>query len=181
VRVLNGGFSAWRQAGFAVDRKRHLPPKSDSFGAKIPVRPQLIDSFKTVKKAMLNQKTFTLVDTRSWAEFTGKISGYKYHFRKGRIPDSVYGQAKFVGKNSLTPYRNVDKTMRNVGEIQALWKNSGIRADKHLSFMCGGGWRAAEVLTFAHVMGWKKTSLYSDGWIGWSNDRQNPIVTGPPR
>jgi 3-mercaptopyruvate sulfurtransferase SseA len=52
-------------------------------------------------------------------------------------------------------------------------------SNKHLSFMCGGGWRAAEVLTFAHVIGVSNTSLYSDGWIGWSSDRRNAVETGP--
>ena len=92
---------------------------------------------------------------------------------KGRIPGSVYGQAEFKGKNSLTPYRNIDNTMRNADEIRAFWMKSGINTSKHLSFMCGSGWRAAEVLTFAHVMGLADTALYSDGWIGWSNDQHD--------
>jgi len=27
-------------------------------------------------------------------------------------------------------------------------------------------------------MGVEKYSLYSDGWIGWSNDPANPVETG---
>ena len=82
-----------------------------------------------------------------------------------------FGQAEFKGEDSLTPYRNIDNTMRTANEILELWERSGIDTRRHLSFMCGGGWRAAEVLTFAHVMGLTDTSLYSDGWIGWSNSR----------
>ena len=43
--------------------------------------------------------------------------------------------------------------MRNADEIKALWKDAGIDTNKHLMFMCGSGWRAAEVLTYANVMG----------------------------
>lgn len=171
VRVLDGGFAAWKAAKYPVETKSTLPERVDSFGAKIPARPELIDSQDQVRSGLKDPHEFTLVDTRSWAEFTGQTSGYKYHSHKGRIPGSVYGQAEFKGKNSLTPYRNIDSTMRNADEIRALWKKSGIDTKKHLSFMCGSGWRAAEVLTFAHVMGLTDTSLYSDGWIGWSNDR----------
>lgn len=57
----------------------------------------------------------------------------------------------------------------------------GIDLNKHLSFMCGSGWRAAEVLYYAQVMGLENTSLYSDGWIGWSNDPSNPVETGIPQ
>lgn len=178
VRVLNGGFAAWTSAGYRVDTTSHSPPKAGSFGVAIPRRPKLIAGVRQVKAGLGKPGEFVLVDTRTWAEFTGKTSGYKYHFRKGRIPGSTYGQAGFTGANSLTPYRNIDNTMRNADEILALWKRAGIRTDKHLSFMCGGGWRAAEVLTFARVMGLPNTSLFSDGWIGWSNDRKNPIETG---
>jgi thiosulfate/3-mercaptopyruvate sulfurtransferase len=178
VRVLNGGFAAWKTAQYPIETKRHPPPSAAPFGARIPGRPHLIDEISRVKVRLRAPADFTLVDTRTWAEFTGQTSGYKYHFRKGRIPGSVYGQADFRGADSLMPYRNLDNTMRNANEIQALWQESGVDTRKHLSFMCGGGWRAAEVLTFAQVMGLSNTSLYSDGWIGWSSDPRNPVETG---
>jgi len=178
VRVLNGGFAAWKSAGYPVDTRSHPPPKADAFGARIPGRPALIDGLNRIKSGLRKPDTFMLVDTRTWAEFLGETSGYKYHFHKGRIPGSTYGQGTFTGANSLTPYRNIDNTMRNADEILELWKRAGIRTDRHLSFMCGGGWRAAEVLTFARVMGLPNTSLYSDGWIGWSNDNANPVESG---
>ena len=177
VRVLNGGLAAWKRAGYKLETKRHLAPRSESFGVSIPNRPQLIVDSERVVRGLREPDRFILVDTRTWSEFTGKTSGYKYHQHKGRIPGSVYGQASFKGENSLTPYRNVDNTMRNFDEILALWRRAGIDPDKHLCFMCGGGWRAAEVLTFAQVAGKDQTSLYSDGWIGWSNDAKNPIET----
>ena len=178
VRVLNGGFAAWKREGYPVETTSNPPPQSTSFGAQIPRRANLIAGTPQVKTVLQQPSKFTLVDTRTWNEFIGKTSGYKTHFHKGRIPGSVYAQADFRGADSLEPYRNIDNTMRNADEIQALWNESGISTERHLLFMCGGGWRAAEVLTFAHVMGLSNTSLYSDGWIGWSNDGNNPVETG---
>ena len=179
VRVLNGGFEAWKAANYHVETKSNPPPIGRSFGRTIPSRPHLIDDVARTKAGLRTPAEFTLVDTRTWAEFIGETSGYSYHAHQGRIPGSVYGQSDFKGRNSLTPYRNIDNTMRNAAEIRSLWKRSGIDTGKHLSFMCGSGWRAAEVLTYAQVMGLKKTSLYSDGWIRWSNDPRNPVESGP--
>ena len=50
---------------------------------------------------------------------------------------------------------------------KSIWKGAGIDTSTHLSFMCGGGYRAAEVLWDAWVMGLSNVSLFADGWTGW--------------
>lgn len=179
VRVLNGGNDAWTSAGYELETKSNKPVAGNDFGATIPANPDLIDTQAELKE-MLKDSNNVLVDNRSWDEYIGKISGYSYHDKKGRIPGAVYGYAG-TSATTLEDYRNIDNTMRNAGEIKALWKDAGIDTNKHLIFMCGSGWRAAEVLTYTNVMGFENTSLYSDGWIGWSNDTSNPTETGEPK
>ncbi len=179
VRVLNGGNEAWTSAGYELETKSNKPVAKNDFGAKIPANPNLIDTQAELKE-MLKDSNNVLVDNRSWDEYIGKISGYSYHDKKGRIPGAVYGYAG-TSATTLEDYRNIDNTMRNADEIKDLWKDAGIDTNKHLIFMCGSGWRAAEVLTYANVMGFDNTSLYSDGWIGWSNDTSNPTETGEPK
>lgn len=179
VRVLNGGNDAWTSAGYELETKSNKPVAGNDFGATIPANPDLIDTQAELKE-MLKDSNNVLVDNRSWDEYIGKISGYSYHDKKGRIPGAVYGYAG-TSATTLEDYRNIDNTMRNADEIKALWKDAGIDTNKHLIFMCGSGWRAAEVLTYANVMGFENTSLYSDGWIGWSNDTSNPTETGEPK
>lgn len=179
VRVLNGGNNAWTSAGYELETKSNKPVAGNDFGATIPANPDLIDTQAELKE-MLKDSNNVLVDNRSWDEYIGKISGYSYHDKKGRIPGAVYGYAG-TSATTLEDYRNIDNTMRNAAEIKALWKDAGIDTNKHLMFMCGSGWRAAEVLTYANVMGFDNTSLYSDGWIGWSNDTSNPTETGEPK
>ncbi len=57
--------------------------------------------------------------------------------------------------------------MRNGYEIEKMWEDQGINLKNHLAFMCGSGWRAAEVYTYANVMG-LKIHLYTvmDGLVG---------------
>ena len=179
VRVLNGGNNAWTSAGYELETKSNKPVAGNNFGATIPANPDLIDTQAQLKE-MLKDSNNVLVDNRSWDEYIGKVSGYSYHDKKGRIPGAVYGYAG-TSSTTLEDYRNIDNTMRNADEIKALWKEAGIDTNKHLIFMCGSGWRAAEVLTYANVMGFDNTSLYSDGWIGWSNNTSNPTETGEPK
>lgn len=179
VRVLNGGNDAWTSAGYELETKSNAKTPGTDFGGEIPGNPDLIDTQSELKEALKNTNT-TLVDNRSWDEYIGKISGYSYHDKKGRIPGAVYG---YSGTTSVTleEYRNIDNTMRNADEIKALWKSSNINTNNHLIFMCGSGWRAAEVLTYSNIMGYDNTSLYSDGWIGWSSNPKNPTETGEPK
>lgn len=179
VRVLNGGNDAWTRAGYELETKSNAKTTGEDFGGEIPGNPDLIDTQTELKEALKNTNT-TLVDNRSWDEYIGKISGYSYHDKKGRIPGAVYG---YAGTTSVTleDYRNIDNTMRNADEIKELWNSSNINTNNHLIFMCGSGWRAAEVLTYSNIMGYDNTSLYSDGWIGWSNNLENPTETGEPK
>ena len=178
VRVLNGGDGAWTSAGYELETKvNHKTPGGD-FGATIPADPEVITTIPELKED-LKKSDFTLVDNRTWDEYIGKISGYSYHDKKGRIEGAVFGNAGENGPTSLEYYRNVDNTMRNGYEIEKMWEDQGINLKNHLAFMCGSGWRAAEVYTYANVMGLKNTSIYSDGWIGWSNGG-NPSITGDP-
>lgn len=179
VRVLNGGNDAWKRAGYELETKSNAKTTGEDFGGEIPGNPDLIDTQTELKEALKNTNT-TLVDNRSWDEYIGKISGYSYHDKKGRIPGAVYG---YAGTTSVTleDYRNIDNTMRNADEIKELWNSSNINTNNHLIFMCGSGWRAAEVLTYSNIMGYDNTSLYSDGWIGWSNNSENPTETGEPK
>lgn len=181
TRVLNGGLSAWQQAGYSVEMESHSPEPTDSFGGEIPMNPDVIMSIEELKVALSSDENFTLVDNRTWDEFIGESSGYSYHDKKGRIPGAVYGYAGIENAYSMEYFRNIDNTMRNPQEVKELWLEQGIDFDNHLAFMCGSGWRAAEILTYARVMGLENTSLYSDGWIGWSNDPDNPYETGVPK
>lgn len=179
VRVLNGGLAAWKRAGYKIEKESNQPKPVESFGAEIPANKDIIMTIPELKENLGNDD-FTLVDNRTWKEHIGESSGYSYHDKKGRIPNSVYGYAGIGDAYSLQYFRNIDNTMRNPKEIKEMWKKQDIDLDNQLAFMCGSGWRAAEVLTYAKVFGLENTVLYSDGWIGWSNDPDNPVETGNP-
>ncbi|WP_099189577.1 sulfurtransferase [Tepidibacter mesophilus] len=181
VRVLNGGTMSWTMAGYELETTSNKAIPVEDFGGVIPGNPDVIDTMEETRKGLKTPDKFTLVDNRTWDEHIGKISGYSYHDKMGRVPGSIFGYAGKTDSISLDYYRNIDKTMRNANEFLDLWKKQGIDTTKHLSFMCGSGWRVAEIYTYADVVGLDDISIFSDGWIGWSNDPSNPIETGEPK
>lgn len=180
VRVVNGGYTAWANAGFDIEKKENKKVAVASFGVKVPANPDYIIDLAEAKEITAdNNKVSTLVDIRSWDEFTGKTSGYDYIEPKGRPAGSVWGHAGSDNSN-LEDFRNLDNTMRNGDEIQKMWEKDGINLENKLAFYCGTGWRAAEVLFYADVLGMKNVCLYDGGWNEWSMDPANPVETGEP-
>ncbi len=169
VRILNGGHQAWVMAGYALETQERKPIPVSDFGLSQPLRPDVIDTLDEVKKKIGGSEPFVLVDNRTREEFLGETSGYTYYLKRGRIPGAVYGYAGYEDSYSMDVFRNADNTMRNPEEWLGLWKQQGIDINKSLSFMCGSGWRAAEVYFYADVAGIDRISIFSDGWIGWSN------------
>jgi Rhodanese-related sulfurtransferase len=183
VRVLNGGLTKWTNAGYELEKTSNKKSPVASFGAKVPVNKGYIVDLPQAKEIVADKNGSKLVDIRSWDEYIGKTSGYDYIKPKGRPAGAVWGHAGTDNSN-LNDYRNIDNTMRNKDEIIAMWKEWGITPEQRLAFFCGTGWRAAEVLTYADVMGLKNISLYDGGWNEWSGNTgnpANPIEIGEPK
>jgi 3-mercaptopyruvate sulfurtransferase SseA len=183
VRVLNGGLLKWTTAGYELEKTSNKKSPVDSFGATVPVNKGYIVDLAEAKEIIADKDGSKLVDIRSWEEHIGETSGYDYIDPKGRPEGSVWGHAG-VDNSSLNDYRNIDNTMRNKDEIISMWKEYGITPEQKLTFFCGTGWRAAEVLTYADVMGVKNISVYDGGWNEWSGNTgnpANPIELGEPK
>lgn len=171
VRILNGGTQKWVQNGYELEKNSNKPTPVDSFGADVPLNKNYIIDLDDAKK-VLADKNGRLVDIRSWKEYIGEISGYDYIKPKGRPAGAVWGHCG-SSTSSLEDFRNPDNTMRNSKEILKMWKDFGISPENRLSFYCGTGWRAAEVLWYADVMGLENISLYDGGWNEWSGNTGN--------
>ena len=178
VRVLNGGFQSWEDSGYEISTTDEPKKPAKDFGAKIPRQPHLAVDTPQAKE-MLAAKDSELVSVRSWPEFTGEVSGYNYIEKKGRIPGAIFADCGSDAYH-MENYRNFDHTTREYQEIEQIWRQNGITADKHLAFYCGTGWRGSEAWFNAWLLGWPNVSVYDGGWFEWSNDPMNPYETGIP-
>jgi thiosulfate/3-mercaptopyruvate sulfurtransferase len=180
VRLLDGGYDAWVQAGNPIETVLRTPTPVPAFGVQIPQRPELIVDIDDAKQILSDQEHAALVSVRTWNEHIGEVSGYNYIGPAGRIAGDVWGNCGSDAYH-MQHYRNVDNTMRAYPEIAANWAEAGITYDKWVAFYCGTGWRASETWFYAYLMGWKRIAVYDGGWFEWSRDPiNNPIEAGHP-
>lgn len=93
VRLLDGGWQTWSDAGLPVERG--MPPAQQpapDFGAPIPGQPQLMLDTEQAR-GLLHRQDASLVSVRSWPEFIGTTSGYSYINPKGDIAGARWGHA----------------------------------------------------------------------------------------
>lgn len=171
VHVMSNAMTGWNAAGYSMEKGINTN-KTTNMGITKPQNPDVIDTISEVRSELKNSK-YAVIDTRSKAEWDGKDTGYGYHDLAGRIPGTIYSNCGYGYSSSVFRYRNADKSMRSGEAIKKMWKDDGIDyQNKHMVFFCGSGWRAAETTWEAWLMGYD-ASLYSDGWIGWSNGGYN--------
>ncbi len=178
VKVLNGGFQSWEDAGYEISMTDVPKDPVSDFGIEIPAKPELAVDVPEAKE-MLKANDAELVCVRSWPEFIGEVSGYNYIEKTGRIPGAIFGNCGSDAYH-MESYRNLDHTTREFHEIAEIWEEINITPDKHLAFYCGTGWRGSEAFYNAWLMGWPRVSVFDGGWFEWSNDPQNPYETGIP-
>lgn len=177
VRILDGGWKSWSDAGLPVERGMPASVKpAPDFGAPLPGQPQLMVDMEQAR-ALLHRPDASLVSIRSWPEFTGVTSGYSYIKPKGEIAGARWGHAGSDATH-MEDFHNPDGTMRSATDIAAMWKAWNILPEQQVAFYCGTGWRASETFMYARAMGWKKVAVYDGGWYEWSSHPQNPVATG---
>jgi thiosulfate/3-mercaptopyruvate sulfurtransferase len=180
VRLLDGGYDWWVQGGNPVETVENGPVPVASFGAVVPVRPEVIVDIDEAKEILADPEGAALISVRTWREHIGNVSGYNYIGPAGRIKGDVWGNCG-TDAYHMQHYRNIDNTMRAYPEIAANWAEAGITRDKWVAFYCGTGWRASETWFYAYLQGWERIAVYDGGWFEWSQDPiNNPIEIGEP-
>jgi 3-mercaptopyruvate sulfurtransferase SseA len=181
VRLLDGGYDWWVQAGYPLETTQREPSPVADFGVRIPLRPETIVDIDEAKQILADRQRAALVSVRTWKEHIGAVSGYNYIGPAGRIAGDVWGNCG-TDAYHMQHYRNVDNTMRAYPEIVANWTEAGITLDKWVAFYCGTGWRASETWFYAYLQDWPRIAVYDGGWFEWSKDPvNNPIEVGEPQ
>jgi thiosulfate/3-mercaptopyruvate sulfurtransferase len=153
VRVLDGGWAAWRAADAPVDEGRSVVPHGDFAGAPGHLPVLAVDEVLGFDG--------TLVDARDPARFRGETEPVDPV--AGHVPGAVNVP---TGENLRE-----DGTFRSPAELQERYPRGAVAA------YCGSGVTAAHDLLALAVAG-REGVLYPGSWSEWVADPDRPVATG---
>jgi thiosulfate/3-mercaptopyruvate sulfurtransferase len=163
VRVLDGGFRAWREAGMPVSTDDPTPVPGD-FTAHPGGRPML-DAAAAAAMAQHG----ALLDGRTAERFRGEMEPIDRI--AGRIP----------GARSAPTLENLDpQTLHFLppAELRRRFAALGAAPGAPVGAYCGSGVTAAHEILALEVAG-IPASLYVGSWSEWITNPTRPIATGP--
>jgi thiosulfate/3-mercaptopyruvate sulfurtransferase len=160
VRLLDGGYPAWLNAGGATETKANVarpvepgkPAKTDRLADKADVL------------SILKDKSSQILDARSDGEFCGTANTAK---RNGHIP----GATAIEWTDLLTP----DKKFKSPEELKKLFADRKVDLDKPAITYCQSGGRAAVLAFGLELMGAKHVRNYYKSWAEWGNAGDTPV------
>ncbi len=173
IKVLAGGFPAWKAAGLPVSTTPTVPAP-----ATFPEGPTAdVMLTKDQVKAALGTKT-VLLDVRDVDEWTGESSspyGRDFAPRKGRLPGAKWIEwYRFMKPGPGGPQ------MKSPLEVQAECATAGIAPSDTVYLYCFKGARASNTFLALKQAGFSDVRMYFGSWNEWSRDPALPIETAPP-
>ncbi|MFF2045525.1 sulfurtransferase [Kitasatospora sp. NPDC058170] len=163
VRVLDGGFAAWQEAGLPVATE--VPPVEAGDFKPVPGQLPTVDGDGAAALA----RTGLLLDARAGERYRGETEPIDP--RAGHIPGAV----------SAPTTENVgpDGRFRPAAELAERFRALGA-GERELAVYCGSGVTAAHQILALAVAGLPAT-LYPGSWSEWSSDESRPVaVTDQP-
>ena len=164
-QVLDGGFQAWKAAGYDVD---HLPAKAAKEGnfAAADELPGWTVGLDEIWRAKTSPE-YQLWDTRGGKEWKGEQLK-KGAYAKGRIPWAKHLNWPEFKK----PVAEGDEATawKDATETQQVIDKMGMDRNKHQIFYCQSGVRTTTEIFSLYLMGWDVSHLhnYDGSWIEWS-------------
>jgi len=185
VKIVNGGLTAWKNAGFDTETEANKAEAVTDFG-DAEDKTQYWVSMSDAKDKLANDSNFKLVSIRSEDEWLGKTSGYSYMDKAGEPEGAVWGKGP-MNPYDMSGYQEeagtedgIILTLDDLTADGGLWSDVDFTMDNHLSFYCGTGWRACIPFLICYQAGMDNISVYDGGWYEWMLHDDNPVQVGDP-
>jgi thiosulfate/3-mercaptopyruvate sulfurtransferase len=162
VRILDGGLSAWREAGLPVSNTAASPAADGAVSFRAGSMPTL-DADAAAGLARAGR----LLDARGKAAYVG-APAEPGKPPTGHIPGALSAPSSLgVAKDGR--FKTAEELQAQFGRLAG--------ADAPLGVYCGSGNAAAHLLAALHIAG-RAPALYVGSWSAWSADPARPVATG---
>jgi len=161
VQVLDGGLSAWLEAGFEVTQEVPDYPPSDF---SLHLRPEMVADVEAVRRK-LHDLNVLLIDARGPERYRGEVEPLDK--KAGHIPGAV--NKPFTENLELGRFKSPEALRERFAEAEGA---------QEVIVYCGSGVSAAHDLLALEEAGIGGAKLYVGSWSDWSSFEENPVVTG---
>lgn len=163
IFILDGGYRKWVEAGYEVTPEQ---PKSESTTYKVQPREKVIVNMEMVKNRIEQKKDYTLIDSRAYERFTGKVEPtYK---KAGHIPGAKNYHSKLV-LNEKGNWKSPEELKNHFNQLDP---------NEEIIVSCGSGNSACINLVALKNAGFKDVKIYPGGFSEWIEDDNNEVERG---
>lgn len=164
VRILQGGFDSWKDAGHPIET---MPPKSltpASFTPKFDATK--VSGFDTTL-LKIKDKNSVIMDARPYVRWLGKAKEPRAGLRSGHMPGSFSLPASDLV---------VDGNLLDIEQLKSKFFDLKISSDMHVTTSCGSGVTAAIISLALDSIGHKNHTLYDGSWAEWGAREDAPVI-----
>jgi thiosulfate/3-mercaptopyruvate sulfurtransferase len=166
VRVLDGGWAAWKTAGYAVETGNPVSRSIGTFDLRSSTMPT-VDAEGVL--ARLNHSSLMIVDARSPDRFRGE----------NETLDPVGGHIPGAKNRFFRSNLDANGCFKSAAVLREAWLEllAGFQPESVIH-QCGSGVTACHNLLAMSVAGLDGAALYPGSWSEWCSDTSRPMVTG---
>lgn len=161
VVVLDGGYSAWLEAGKKIEQDVQKYKKTEY---KINIKKDILVDMEYVKSKTSDSKV-VILDARAYPRY----QGLNEHLdpKAGHIPSAL----------SYSYTENLNNTkFKTKTELKKRFDN--FNKEQEIILYCGSGVTACHNYLVLDSLGYKNLKLYIGSWSDWVSYPDNPIETG---
>lgn len=169
IRVLNGGFEAWKVVNGAVETGNATVVKKGNFIANDVIGTGHITFSELFDKISTNMAE-QILDARPSPRFTGDAPEPRPGLASGHMPGAC--------NLPITQILHEDGTLKSNAELSKLFHDAGIDLSKPVITTCGSGVTAAGLTLALAMIGNEDVRLYDGSWAEWGSHPDAPIEKG---